>query len=196
MALAQGVRQVATSSSIDVNQIVQRGIGVAKLVQRTYREIAMDAGATREAGFVVGIVAIASAIGGSAHGLGGVIVGLIGAFIWWILFSLVAWFVGTTLFGQPVTRATQESLVRTLGYAQAPSVLAITGFIPLIGWIGPFVGGLWVLVTSVYAIRQVMGLSIGRTIATAVIAWIVAGIVFGILAAITGIGYGIAGALN
>ncbi|MGB3328548.1 MAG: YIP1 family protein [Thermomicrobiales bacterium] len=187
---------MATSSSIDVNQIVQRGIGVAKLVQRTYREIAMDAGATREAGFVVGIVAIASAIGGSAHGLGGVIVGLIGAFIWWILFSLVAGFVGTTLFGQPVTRATQESLVRTLGYAQAPSVLAITGFIPLIGWIGPFVGGLWVLVTSVYAIRQVMGLSIGRTIATAVIAWIVAGIVFGILAAITGIGYGIAGALN
>ncbi|MGN6485939.1 MAG: YIP1 family protein [Thermomicrobiales bacterium] len=187
---------MATTSSLDVNRIVQRGIGVSKLVQNTYREIAVDAGATREAGFVVAIVALANAIGGSAHGLGGIIVGLIGAFVWWILFSVVAWYVGTTLFGNPVTRASQESLVRTLGYAQAPNVLAITGFIPLIGWIGPLVGGIWVLVTSVYAIRQVLGLSIGRTIITAVIAWIVAGIVFGIFAAITGIGYGIVNALT
>lgn len=189
--IAQGVTQVATSSSIDVNRIVQRSIDVAKLVQRTYREIAVDSSATREAGFVVAFVALANAIGGSAHGLGGIIVGLIGAFVWWILFSVVAWYVGTTLFGNPVTRANQESLVRTLGYAQAPNILAITGFIPLIGWIGPLVGGLWVLVTSVYAIRQVLGLSIGRTIITAVVAWIVAGIVFGIFSLITGIGYGI-----
>jgi len=181
---------------MDVNRIVQRGIDVSKLVQRTYREIAVDPGATREAGFVVAFVALANAIGGSAHGLGGIIVGLIGAFIWWILFSVVAWYVGTTLFGNPVTRANQESLARTLGYAQAPNILAITGFVPLIGWIGPLVGGIWVLITSVYAIRQVLGLSVGRTIITAVIAWIVAGIVFGIVAGITGIGYGILNALT
>ncbi|MGC4192377.1 MAG: YIP1 family protein [Thermomicrobiales bacterium] len=187
---------MASTSSIDVNRIVQRSLDVSKLIQRAYREIAVDPGATREAGFVVAIVALANAIGGSSNGLGGIVVGLIGAFIWWILFSIVAWYVGTTLFGNPVTGASQESLVRTLGYAQAPNVLAITGFIPLVGWIGPAVGGIWVLVTSAYAIRQVLGLSIGRTIATAVIAWIVAGIVFGILAAITGIGYGIANALT
>lgn len=182
---------MATTTSIDIQQIRDRGIGVAKLVQRTYREIAVDPGATREAGFVVGIVAIANAIGGSSDGLGGIIVGLIGAFIWWILFSVVAWWVGTTLFGPPVTGANQESLVRTLGYAQAPNVLAIFGIIPVIGWIGGVVGGFWVLITSVYAIRQVLGVSTGRSIVTGVVAAIAAGIVFGVVAGITGIGYGV-----
>lgn len=187
---------MATTTSIDMQRIKDRGINVAKLVQRTYREIAVDPGATREAGFVVGMVAIANAIGGSSNGLGGIIVGLIGAFIWWILFSLVAWWVGTTLFGPPITGANQEALMRTLGYAQAPNVLAILGIIPVIGWIGGVVGGFWVLVTSVYAIRQVLGVSTGRSIVTGVVAAIAAGIVFGIVAGITGIGYGIATALT
>lgn len=183
------------AQALNANRIVDRSIGVAKLVQRTYREIAVDPGATKEAAVVVVVVAIAGAIGGTREGAAGFFSGLVGAFIFWLLFSAVAWFFGTQLFGNPTTNATSESLLRTLGYAQAPNILAIVGFIPILGWIVAFIGSIWVLITSVYAIRQVLGLSTGRAIITAVVAWIALGIIFAIIAIIFGITLGVAGAL-
>ncbi|HEU0164211.1 MAG TPA: YIP1 family protein, partial [Thermomicrobiales bacterium] len=159
--------------------------------QRTYREIAVDPDATRQAAIVVTIVAIASAIGGAADGFSGAVVGLIGAFISWLLFTFVTWFFGTQLFGTPTTNANPESLLRTLGYAQAPSVLGILGFIPILGWVVSVIAGIWVIVTSVFAIRQVLGLSTGRAIITAVIAAIASGIIIGIVGVIFGIGFAI-----
>ncbi|MGI8482692.1 MAG: YIP1 family protein [Thermomicrobiales bacterium] len=176
-----------------MNRIVDRSIGVAKLVQRTYREIAVDPGATREAAIVVVVVAVASGIGGAGHGFGGIFFGIIGAFISWLLFTVVAWFFGKHLFGVPTTNANRESLLRTIGYAQAPGILAIVGFIPILGGLIAFVGSIWVIVTSVFAIRQVFGMSTGRAIITAVIAGIATGIILPFIGLIFGIGFGITG---
>lgn len=181
------------AEALNPNRIVERSIGVAKLVQRTYREIAVDPGATKEAAIVVLVVAIAGGIGGVGNGIGGIIVGLIGAFVSWLLFTAVAWFFGTQLFGTPTTNANRDSLLRTLGYAKAPGILAFVGFIPILGWIVAFAAGIWVLVTSVFAIRQVFGMSTGRAIITGFAAWIASGLILGILGLVFGIGFGIAG---
>ena len=183
------------AQALSMNRIVDRSIGVAKLVQRTYREIAVDPGATREAAIVVVIVAIAGGIGGAANGFGGIVVGVIGAFVSWLLFTVVAWFFGSQLFGNPTTNANRESLLRTIGYAQAPGILAIVGFIPILGGLIAFAGSIWVIVASVFAIRQVFGMSTGRAIITAVVAGIATGIILGIIGVIFGIGFGIAGVL-
>lgn len=177
------------ASALNANLIIDRSINVAKLEQRTYREIAVDPDATRQAAIVVAVVAIAGAIGGAGHGFSGVVLGLIGAFVSWLLFTFISWFFGTQLFGTPTTNANPESLLRSLGYAQAPSVLGILGFIPILGIIVGLIAGIWVIITSIFALRQVLGLSTGRAIITAVISWIASGIIIGILGVIFGIGF-------
>lgn len=183
------------ASSLDFNRIIQRSIAVSQLVQRTYREIAVDPRATGEAAIVVVAVAIASGIGGAANGFGGIVAGVISAFISWLLFAAVAWFFGTQLFGTPTTHGSRDGLIRTLGYAKAPALLNLLGFIPLIGWIFGTVAWVWVIITSLFAIRQVLGLSTGRAIITAIVAAIASGIIIGLVGIIFGIGFVLVGGM-
>lgn len=168
------------AQALGVNRIVGRSIGVAKLVQRTYREVAIDPWATREAAIVVAVVAVAGGIGGLDNGLGGFVIGLSWAFVSWFLFTAFAWFFGTQVFRTPQTNATMGSLLRTLGYAQAPHVLAIFGSILVLGPILGFVGFMWMLVASTFAIRQVLGLSTIRAVITIAISGIAYLIVIGL----------------
>jgi hypothetical protein len=159
------------------NSIVERAIKVVKLEPRVFDIIARDPTATQQAAIVVGVVALASAIGGAADGISGFIVGLIGAILGWLIFAGLAWFFGTNIFGTPTTVTNWESLLRTLGYAQAPNVLAIFGIIPLIGWIPALIGSIWAIVTAVVAIRETLDFSTGRAVITAIVAWIATAIV-------------------
>ncbi|MBA2759333.1 MAG: YIP1 family protein, partial [Chloroflexia bacterium] len=93
------------------------------------------------------------------------------------IFAGLAWFFGTNIFGTPTTVTNWESLLRTLGYAQAPNVLAIFGIIPLIGWIPALIGSIWAIVTAVVAIRETLDFSTGRAVITAIVAWIATAIV-------------------
>lgn len=169
--------------------IIDRAKRVMQLDQPVFRTIARDPNATRQAAIVVGVVAIASAIGGANDGFGGIILGIIGALVGWLVFAGLAWFFGTNIFGTPTTSTNWESLLRTLGYAQAPNVLAIFGFIPLIGWIAAFIGSIWAVVAAVIAIRETLAFSTGRAIITAIIAAIASGLVMGILSLVFGVPY-------
>ena len=168
--------------------IVDRVIGVLKLDVPTYEAIEQDGNATREAAIVVAAVALAGGIGGLDEGIGGLIAGIVGAFISWLIFSSFAYFFGKQLFGTPTTQANPEEVLRTVGYAQAPGLLRIFGFIPIIGPILGFVGVIWGLVTVVIAIRQALDFSTGRAIITGIVAAIAAAIVLGILSLIFNIG--------
>jgi hypothetical protein len=97
---------------------------------------------------------------------------LISAFVAWLIWAAVTYFVGTSLF-------------KVLGFAQAPGLLVI---IPICG---AFVGWLWTLACSFIAIRQ--GLDIDNTSAffTAVIALIVVilvNVVIGLILGALGLG--------
>jgi len=152
--------------------MLNRIIGVLKLDVNTYEEIEADESATTQAAMVVAIVAIVGGLvkGGinAALGLGGSFIGdfltqLIGAFIGWLVWSAVTYFVGTSLFGG---KATMGQMLRVLGFAQAPGILAI---IPVCG---AFVGGIWTLVCTFIAIRQGLDLDNGKAAMTAVVAFI------------------------
>jgi hypothetical protein len=171
------------------NIIVDRCIGVLKLDVPTYEAIEHDRNATQEAAIVVGVVALAGAIGGVDEGFSGVVVGLLAAFIGWIIFAGLTYFFGTQLFGTPTTNTTFEAVLRTLGYARVPGILSIVGFIPIFGWLVAFIGSIWAIVTAVIAIRQSLNISTGRAVVTAIIAGIASGIVVGIVGIIFGIGF-------
>jgi hypothetical protein len=146
--------------------IVERAMGAAQLDVATYEEVEADRSATGQAAVVVAVTAVASAIGGSGHGTGGMIAGVLGALLSWAVTAGLAYFVGTRLFGGT---ADWGELLRTLGFAQAPRVLNVLGIIPVLGPLVMLVVWLWVLVTQVVAIRQALDVDTGKAILTAVV---------------------------
>ena len=174
------------------NPIVRRALDVAQLDERTYLEIAHDPNATKEAAIIVILVAVANGIGNLGEGSPGLIAGIVSALLSWVVFSAVTWFVATNITGSPTTMISVEALMRTLGYARGPGLLAIFGSIWLVGWIFALVAGIWVLITSIFAIRTTLRLTWLRTLATALLAVIAVGILNLFVGLIFGIGMAVA----
>lgn len=166
--------------------LVQRMIGAARLDVPTYEEVERDENATGQALLVVVLATVASGIGlsgGDNAGrgfLGGIIAGVLG----WVVFGVIAYFVGSTLFATSGTSATIGQLLRTTGFASVPEILLVLGFLPILGGIVWLVASVWSLVASVVAIRQALDFSTGRAIGTAIVAAIGNGILLGIIYAI------------
>jgi hypothetical protein len=131
---------------------LERVIGIFKLDVNTFEEIEHDVNATIQAAMVVAAVAFLSAVGsavGAIIGDGPIFGSFFGSLIWtfvgWFLWSVITYYVGTSLFNG---KATVDEMLRVIGFAHAPMMLAI---IPCIGW---FIGLVWTLVAGFIAIRQ------------------------------------------
>lgn len=146
--------------------LVQRMIGASMLNVATYEEVEADRTATGQAAAVVAIVAVATAIGAIGEGSGGIIAGLLSAFVGWLVWSAITYFVGTRLFGGT---ADLGEMLRTIGFAQSPGVLNVLGIIPLLGGLVRFAVFIWILVAVVIAIRQALDFSTGKAVATALV---------------------------
>ena len=161
--------------------LVERMLGAAMLNTATYEEVEHDRGATGQAFIVVVLAAICAGIGGLGHGGSGFLGALFGAILGWLSWSAVTMFVGTRLFGGT---ADWGEMLRTLGFAQAPGVLAIFGIIPLLGGVVRLVVFVWLLVAGIVAIRQALDIDTGKAILTAVVGWlamVVLSVIFGII---------------
>ncbi len=167
--------------------LTERMKGAALLDVPTYEEVERDTGATGQAAVVVGLVAIASAVGSAGEGLGDMLVTLVGAYLGWLLWSLVTYLIGDKLLGGT---ATWGELMRTLGFAQSPGVLRALGIIPILGPVVLFGVMIWMLVAGIVAIRQACDFSTGRAILTAVLGWLVYVVATVFLAAILGVQIG------
>ena len=172
------------------NPILDRAIGVARFAPRYYDAIAADPKATAEAALVVAIVAVASGIGGLRHGIDGFLLGIVIALVKWGLVAVAAYAILPRIAPGARRDGGIGPLARTLGYAQGPRVLAIAGLIPLIGWSLSVVGTLWVILTSIVAIRQTAKVGFGEAAITAVAGWVIATVAAVILAVLFGIGIG------
>lgn len=167
--------------------IFDRAQNVSMLHLPAFRAIQVDPNATKEAAIVVAVVAVASAIGSAGDEGGRVLVSLIGAFVSWLILSGMTYFFGTNVFGTPTTQVNMESLLRALGYAQAPGVLAFFGIIPVFGWLFVLVGGFWSLVCAIVAIRETLRLSTMRAVLIAIVAAIATALITGTLGILLGL---------
>lgn len=148
----------------------QRILGVLRLDVPTFEEVEHDTTATGQAAGVVAIAAVCQAIGNSLSASisgGGVgpnfLVTLIAAFIGWVVWSALTYWIGTTLYeGQ----ADLGEMLRVIGFANAPLILAI------IPCLGTLVGGIWALVAGFIAIRQGLDLDNTKTFVTIIIGFI------------------------
>ena len=171
--------------------ILDRAMRVSKLELPVYRTIELDKKATTEAAIVVGVVAVAAAIGslGGHDRFQNLIIGLIGTFLSWVIFAAMTYFFGRNIFGVPASEVSVEGLMRTQGYAHAPGILGVLGFIPLFGWIAALAGAIWSLITAIIAIRESLNVGTGRAILVGLIAAIATGIVVGIIRLLLGLDF-------
>ena len=152
-----------------MGSITDRMKGAALLDNATYEEVEADTTATGQAAVVVVLGAIASGIGMAGGGSGGIIAGVLGSLIGWVLWAGITYLIGDKVLGGT---ATWGELLRTLGFAQAPRVLAVLGLIPGLRWIVAAVISVWLLITGIVAIRQALDFSTGKAIATALLGWL------------------------
>jgi hypothetical protein len=134
---------------------VQRMIGASLLNRRVYEEVEADRSATPQAVIVV----LLSSAGG------GIAAAALGA-------QTLTDVIGTHLLPEPQTRADTGELLRTVGFASAPGLLGVLAVIPGIGM--PIYGVMWIwmLVTTVVAVRQALDYtSTARALGVCVIGW-------------------------
>ena len=144
--------------------------GAAALDTATYEEIEHDQTATTQAAVVVALTAAAQAIGASGGGRASIFGAAAAALIGWLVWAGITYLIGDKMFGGT---ATWGELLRTLGFAQTPNVLAIFALVPLVGWLVDAVLFVWVLIAGVIAIRQALDFDTARAILTAVIGWLI-----------------------
>jgi hypothetical protein len=148
--------------------LVERMTGAALLRIDTFEEVEHDQDATPQAAAVVAMVAVAAAIGASPLGVMGAVRGALAALVGWLVWAGITYLVGTKIFDGT---ATWGELLRTLGFAQAPGILLVLGFLPLLGWILSIAVPLWMLVAAFIAVRQALDFGNGKTLATVLVGW-------------------------
>ncbi|MFQ5679087.1 MAG: YIP1 family protein [Gemmatimonadota bacterium] len=164
--------------------LVERMQGAALLHIDVYEEVEADTTATSQAAVVVGIVAVAAAVGGLSAGGQGFFSGLLGAYVGWLVWSGLTYLIGDRIFGGT---ATWGELLRTIGFAQAPGVLLVLALVPVLGGIAVVGVRLWMLVTGIVAIRQALDFDTGRAILTALLGWLAAVLVALVAALVAGV---------
>ena len=174
----------------------ERMIGAARIDRSTYEEVEHDTSATTQAAMIVVIAAIAGAIGGAGHGWNGVVAGLLGALLGWVVSSVFIYLVGTRFIPAPQTEADLGQVLRTQGFAAVPTFLLIFGGIPVLGGIIALIVGIWYIITRIVGIQSALEASSGRAIVIAILAVVLQTIVIGILSLIFGVGLFALGSLS
>jgi hypothetical protein len=118
----------------------------------------------------VAMVAVAGGIGAYHRGLFGSIGVACASLVGWGVWAGITYLVGTRLFHGT---ATWGELLRTLGFAQAPGVLLLLAFFPLLGWILHLVVPFWMLVAGFIAVRQALDFGNGKTFLTVLVGWLI-----------------------
>jgi uncharacterized membrane protein len=79
-------------------------------------------------------------------------------------------------------------MMRVLGYASAPKLLGLFGFIPCVGWLIAMAGWVLSLIAGFIAVREAMEFDTVDAIVTIVISWVVALVISLIISLIPGVG--------
>ncbi len=163
---------------MNTENLLPRMIRAALLDVAFYNEVEADTSLNGQALLVVILAAIAgglgSLLGRLGGGLGSAVTGLIfvlvmtllGYYLWAYLTLLI----GTRLFGGT---ADLGEMLRVIGYANAPNVLGIFSFIPILGGLIALLGSLWALVAGIIAVREALDFDTGKALLTVLIGWLV-----------------------
>ncbi|MBE0699142.1 MAG: YIP1 family protein [Anaerolineaceae bacterium] len=152
--------------------MLNRMIRAVRLDRTLFRMVADDPEYTNEAVMIAVIVSIVAALGalsGPNPAMNFVLQLLSNLLFGWVLWALVAYFVGTSFFKG---RSSPMEMMRTLAYAGIPRLLGVLAIIPCVGWIGALIGGILAIIAGVIAIRESMEFDTTSAVITAIVGFI------------------------
>ncbi|MDR7401302.1 MAG: YIP1 family protein [Armatimonadota bacterium] len=154
--------------------ITERMVRASRLDPRLYEEVEADPGLTREAATVVLLSALGAGIGGVARGgILGLVVVAVTALLAWYVWAYLTYWIGTRVLPGAETHADVGQMLRVLGFASAPGVLRVLGIVPGLGALAFPVANVWMLVTTVVAVRQALDYtSTWRALAVVALGWL------------------------
>jgi hypothetical protein len=164
----------------------ERVIGAATLDIRTYEDVEADRTATMQALAVVVLSTLAGGVGAVRFGALGpsIAAGIVGALVGWIVWAALAYMIGVYLLPEPETKADIGELLRTIGFATAPGMLRIFGFVPILGRLLLFVISIWLVLAMVVAVQQALDYkSTLRAVAVCLISWVISFVVLAVFGA-------------
>ena len=176
---------------------VDRLRGALMLEARTYRDVEQDTNANGQAALTVVLAALAAGIGAilGRDLIQNLLGTAISSLLQWVIFSFVAYYVGSSLFSSGDTSVTPGQVLRTMGFAQAPKILLVLGIIPILGWIVGLVVFFWFLAAAIVALREAFEFDTGRAVGTGLVALVAILIIDIVLSAVFGIGSALFGGL-
>lgn len=154
----------------------------AKLEVSLYDEVKADTTANRQAFLVVVISGVAEslalALGIRLGTISGIVdtdvdrlqlailllVPLVGGIVGWLIWSLLAYWLGTMIFKQGETSASYGGVLRAIGFANSPMVLGFFVFVPYVGAVIALAVSIWVFIATIVALKQALALSAGRAV--------------------------------
>ncbi len=166
-----------------MSSFTDRMFRAAKLDVNLYEEVEADKQAMGQAMAVVVLASLAAGIGSiGTTGMGGLLLGTVGALIGWFIWAFITYFVGTKLLPEPQTEAEYGELLRTIGFSSSPGLLRILGVVPILGPIIFIGSGIWMLVAMVIAVRQALDYkSTWRAVGVCIIGWLIQMVLFWIV---------------
>ena len=161
----------------------ERMVNAAALSVHTYEEVERDTTAMGQAMGVVTLSSVAAGIGNIWRGGPGVLAGVVGALLGWIIWAWLTYLIGTRLLPESRTRADWGQLLRTTGFAAAPGIVRVLGIIPLLGWLVLGFANLWMLAAFVVAVKQALDYTrTGRAIGVCLVGWVAHGVIISVFA--------------
>ncbi len=117
-----------------LNRFLNRFFRAAKLDASLYQEVAADPGTLNQALIVVFIYSMAAAYGTFGGGdAGKTNIVMITTLLGWYVWAFSSYIVGARIVPEARTQPDRKALMRVMGFASAPGILRVLGFIPGLG---------------------------------------------------------------
>ena len=166
-----------------MSRFLNRFLRAVKLDVSLYQEIVMDGGAMNQALIVVFIYSMASAYGTFGRtGVTGINIGMVTTLLGWYVWAFSTYMVGARFLPEAQTQPDRKALMRALGFASAPGVLRVLGFIPGLGLVVLLAATGWMIAAGTVGAKQALNYeSTSRALGVCIIGFIISALFQGLM---------------
>jgi hypothetical protein len=155
----------------------------ARLDGKTYETVEANPSSNVAAVLIIVAASLAAGVGSGVYSLAGIVALTVIALMTWMVWVVLTFVIGTTLFVTPDTHASLGEVLRTTGFSAAPGILRVFGVVPVIGSFIFAAATVWMLLTFVVAVRHALDFtSSWRALTVCLLGWLIHGVVlFGLV---------------
>ncbi len=137
--------------------LIERMLRAIRLDPSLYGEVIQQPEALSQTIRIVIISGISAGIGSLGRGgvMGALIVS-IGAIISWVIWAYFVMAFGMKVMPESEVIVNQGDFFRAIGFSSAPGVIRVLGIVPYLYFISVFIGHIWMIVSMVVAVKQVL----------------------------------------